>query len=245
MVSCDFTNADFERSVSYSTWKYATADKYSSYTGRFTYVTDSWAFGLDVVNGDVCMRLHNDYGIYETVDFPSPGLYRITIPAHPRPDDAGMAHKELRASVKLDDGTDMEIFRQPLVFNPSFLEYSYLFRMSETGPHEVRIVGIPIPSASVKDGVNQANRNTMIDNIRLTKVEETAVEAPQVAEDTALTVKAGAKLGLDYEGTVTVRSLKLGDTYVHGTVKASDYPDYLTGMGQIEIKPRGSLILVR
>lgn len=233
-----FPNADFERSVSFVTWAYPTTNTYSSSTGRFRYSTDSWAFGLDVVNGDFCMRLHNHAGIYETVDFPGAGLYRITVPAHPRPDGTSYAHKSLRASVVLNDGSELVIFDQPIPFNPAFQEVSYLFRMPETGSHQVRIVGVPYP-------VDNANYNTMIDNIRLTKVEEKGLRPPQVAEDTALAVKAGAKLGLDYEGTVTVRSLKLGDTSVHGTVKASDYPDYLTGMGQVEVKPIGLTLIVR
>ena len=111
--------------------------------------------------------------------------------------------------------------------------------------HAVRIVGVPIPSGDIQGDVDKADCNTMIDNVRITKVEEGGVEPPQIAEDTALLVSNGAKLGLDYCGKVTVRSLKLGDSHVHGVAKAENYPDYLTGMGEIEVKPIGTVIIVR
>lgn len=243
-----FPNGTFETSDCVGTVAVDTKGvNYYSYADRFEYSNNSYAFGLDIVDGTRCFRLHNHVGLQESVVFPAPGLYRLTVPAHTRSDGGRYAHQELRASVVLNDGSELEIFNQPIPITQSFQEISYLFRMPEAGVHAVRINGIPIPSGNVKSGVDQADRSTMIDGIRLVKVEEGdgALAIPDVAENARLTVRDGAKLALDYDGKVVVGSLSLGGTRVSGTVSAKTHPAYLTGMGEIEVKPLGGILIIR
>ena len=59
-------------------------------------------------------------------------------------------------------------------------------------------------------------------------------------------VSEGARLVLDFPGVKQVRSLRLGGRKVPaGIVSANDYPEYLGGIGCLEVVPGGLLLLVR
>ena len=50
---------------------------------------------------------------------------------------------------------------------------------------------------------------------------------------------------LDYPGTIKVRRLKLGDVSKVGIVSAATDPDYIGGIGSIEVVPSGITISIR
>lgn len=56
---------------------------------------------------------------------------------------------------------------------------------------------------------------------------------------------SGARLVLDYPGTIKVRRLKLGGVRKAGVVSAATDPDYIGGIGSIEVVPSGITVNFR
>lgn len=67
---------------------------------------------------------------------------------------------------------------------------------------------------------------------------------PDVSPELHITVNEGAKLNLDFTGTVKTAPVRLGGRGVTGVVNASTYPDYITGDGTIEAENRSGLMLI-
>ena len=60
-----------------------------------------------------------------------------------------------------------------------------------------------------------------------------------------MSVAEGARLEVGFEGTNTVRELKLGGVEIKGVVDVADYPEYLSGQGVFNVVPWGTVISVR
>ena len=218
----------------------------SSYPNHhFAYLTDTWAFGYGVHFGSYCARLHNNGGVYTSVAFPAPGLYRLTMHIRPRADETG-THNPVLASVVMNDGSTNAICRIDVPTTRSFVERSCLFRMTEAGVHRLNIQGLGVPSGVLKNGKDTANLSTLLDGVSLVKVDETAQTPPTLPERLRIDVAAGARLALNYPGTNKVASVRFDGTAVDGRiVDATTHPEYVTGIGALEVVPRNMVILLR
>ena len=212
----------------------------------FAYATDSWAFGYVGFWGDYCARLHNNSGVNTYVGFPAPGLYRLTLHVRARADETD-THNPVRAYVLLSDGTTNEICRIKVPTSQNFVEYSYLFRMPEAGRHRLNVEGMGMPSGVVtKDGLDTANLTTLLDGVSVVKVDEAAQSMPSLPNTLRINVAEGSRLVLDYPGTNRVASVRFGGAAVVGRiVDAKSHPDYVTGIGALEIVPRNMMISIR
>ena len=220
----------------------------SSYPSHlFMYDTDTWAFGYQAYGGDHCARLHNNSGVYTYVCFPAVGLYRMTLHVRPRADEAG-AHNPVFAFVTLADGSTNEICRIKVPTVRSFVEQSFLFRMPEVGLRKVSIEGLGVPSNMFdKNGKDTANYTTFVDGVSIVKVDEAAQVKPTLPDKLRLSVAEGARLVLDYPGTNKVASVRFGDLPPVATpvVDATTCPEYVSGIGALEIVPVGLWINFR
>ena len=212
----------------------------------FAYATDSWAFGYAEFFGDYCARLHNNGGVNTYVGFPAPGLYRLTMHIRARADETG-THNPVHAYVLLSDGSTNEICYIKVPTGQNFVEYSYLFRMPEVGRHRLYIEGMGVPSGFLnKDGQDTANLTTLLDGVSVVKVDESAQVKPSLPEHLRISLAEGSRLVLDYPGTNRVASVRFGGSAVVGSiVDAMTYPDYVTGIGALEVVPRNMMILFR
>ena len=207
---------------------------------NFTYATDSWAFGYSIIDGVFCARLHNNGGVATTVDFPAPGRYRLTMHARSRADQTA---NPMLVFVRLKDGKELEICRLQPPFTQNFIEYSYLFDMPETGPHELVITGLGVQGNKILDdkGRVKADISTMVDGVSLVREEAKSAgvtSGTQVFPTGAhVTIAAGASLALDVPGKYAVESLTLGGRRVEGLVSASTHPKYISGVGVLDVKP--------
>ena len=207
----------------------------------FAYATDTWAFGYTGFYGDYCARLHNNGGVNTYVGFPAPGFYRLTMHIRARADETD-AHNPVRAYVLLSDGSTNEICYIKVPTGQNFVEYSYLFRMPESGRHRLYIEGMGVPSGVIdKDGKDTANLTTLMDGVSVVKVDEAAQVKPTLPEKLRLSVAEGARLVLDYPGTNKVASVRFGGVAVDSSriVDASSYPDYVSGIGALQLVPKG------
>ena len=58
-------------------------------------------------------------------------------------------------------------------------------------------------------------------------------------------VAEGARLDLDYDGTVQVGGLSLAGRGQVGVVDATTCPGFLTGRGKLDVRPNGTIMIFR
>ena len=93
---------------------------------------------------------------------------------------------------------------------------------------------------------NGADKSSLFDDIRLERIDSSGEEAaPAMDAATELYVAEGAKMRLDYTGRLVVERLSLGGKRYSGVIRAADFPGYLDGPGEIEVRPRGLTIIVK
>ena len=83
-----------------------------------------------------------------------------------------------------------------------------------------------------------ADRRSFLDGLSLVRADGRE-DAPSVPKKMKLSVASGARLVLDYPGTVKVSRLSLGGVRKNGVVNAATDPDYIGGIGSLEIVPTG------
>ena len=197
-------------------------------------------FGYAALEGKRYFYIQSAGTMRQTVTISAPGLYRFKCHTKTRGD--GYCDNHVRLWCRKADSTSTNVIDTILVpYMPNFLERAYLIDFSEAGDYEIGLTGLGVLSA----GTN-ADKESHFDSLSLSKVAGSVDSVPTMPDDVKITVAKGARLVLDFPGCKTVRLLKLGDTNVPaGVVKASDYPDYLGGIGELEVKPVGGVILVR
>ena len=72
-----------------------------------------------------------------------------------------------------------------------------------------------------------------------------AAEPPSVPPQVKIDVAEGARLDLDYDGTVQVCGLSLAGRGQVGVVDATTCPGFLTGRGKLDVRPNGTIVLFR
>ena len=213
----------------------------------FSYSVDTWANGFAMLGGDYCGSLQNRSALYTSVDFPSPGLYRLTFHSRPR-SDGQTGPMPLVARVLLADGSTNVICRVEPVLTSAFVEHSYLFRMSAGGTHRLELFAPGVPSGILNENVkDKANNLMFVDDVHIVKVDEAELSSPSIPEKLRVKVLDGAKLALDYPGTNIVSALRLGAEVVSGdsVVDAVTHPEYISGIGALCVKSPGTVLIVR
>jgi hypothetical protein len=66
--------------------------------------------------------------------------------------------------------------------------------------------------------------------------------AGRFPETTVLDIAAGARLALDFDGEITVRTVRYAGQTVSGTISAATHPEFVTGTGSIASPAKGTLI---
>ena len=241
-------NPGFERNG--ATWGHyipAGGVEYSaSYpNAAFTYATDSWAFGYAIHEGMHCARLHNRSGVRTYVTLPDAGLYRLTLHIRARADEVSGLNP-VRAYIVSPSGATNAICRIKTPFGQNFTAYSHLFRADEAGRHWLHIEGEGVPSGILdKNGRDSANKTTLLDGVSVVKVDEAAQTVPSMPGKLRIDVAEGARLALDYPGTVKVGGVRLGGARAAGIVDAATHPDYVSGIGALEVVPGGTMLMFK
>ena len=75
------------------------------------------------------------------------------------------------------------------------------------------------------------------------KADETA--EPDLPEKLALDLSDGTRLRLDYAGTNRIDRLRLNGVSVSGFIDASHRSGLVSGIGCLEVRPKGTVILLK
>ena len=203
------------------------------------------AFGWTALSGSTVARFTGPKACYhQPVSFPAKGLYRLRVHARPRISGDQWSFNPLHFTLTPDgSATANEIGRiDPMPLYRQFQRFEYVFRVDEPGTYEFTIETVDHSDTDVY----AKDRQSFVDDVSIVRLKETPGTFALPA-DATLEVKAGAELRLDFTNTVSVARVRLGGHYVYGTVDASTHPDFVTGLGSIEVTgtPPGALIIVR
>ena len=204
-------------------------------------------FGLEAFEGKACMKIVNDDTVAQTVTFPTGGLYRLS---------ANFESRNAPGSLSFGNGLNPVAFFcarggvtnwlgvTDTVAMTNFHEYACLVRIPEAGG--VYDVGFQGRSVWGGEGTPVVDRTTLVDGAQLYRVETARpLDLPEALE---IDVAAGAQLTLDFDGTNTVRSLRLAGRSLVGYVSLADRPELLgalNGRGTLFIRPRGTVLVLR
>jgi hypothetical protein len=92
-------------------------------------------------------------------------------------------------------------------------------------------------------GNNADDSLAFIDQVIIEKADET--RAPDIPETLALELADGARLRLDFTGTNRIDRLRLDGTPVAGYIDASHPSGLVSGIGCLEVRPKGTVLLLR
>ena len=203
-------------------------------------------FGLSKFEGTGYCRLVNDDCLYQSVTFPTGGLYRLTVNLKARGTTSPSATFGLNPiDVYLaKDGVTNLVGRSDTAATTNFNESAFMFTVPPAGgTYDVGFRGTSVWGGGEAPSVD---RTTLLDAAWLCRVEtDRDIDLP---EHLNIEVADGARLHLDFAGTNVVNSLRIaGRSYV-GDVSQATHPELypaLSGPGTLSIMPKGTTILFR
>ena len=192
----------------------------------------TWAFGAAGVKGDMICTLENLSAIRQSVYLPLPGRYRLSYYAHSRLSTRGdkdCGENPTVAWVANEAGTVTNFSPVANNFNADWTLRTFDFDVADAGAYVIGIQGTRVPPGTEL-------REAHIDQVSLRQI--AAAGMTNRGTDVApadLTVKCsdGARLNLDFAGTVPVKAVKVGGRWRTGTVNATTCPGLVTGTGAL------------
>lgn len=231
-------------------WQVTVTPKPEKVNGSIQQPYDSFYetfFGLEVFEGKACMKIVNDDTVAQTVTFPTGGLYRLSANFESRNTPGSLSFGNGKNPVAFfcaRGGVTNWLGVTDTVAMTNFHEYACLVRIPEAGG--VYDVGFQGRSVWGGEGTPVVDRTTLVDGAQLYRVETARpLDLPEALE---IDVAAGAQLTLDFDGTNTVRSLRLAGRSLVGYVSLADRPELLgtlNGCGTLFIRPRGTALILR
>lgn len=221
--------------------RYTTTSAFGSWDSFYTSY-----FGLGKFEGTGHFRLMNDDCLYQTVTFPTGGLYRLTVnlksrgTTSPHP-DRGLNPIDVYLA---KGGVTNLVGRSDNAATTNFNEYAFTFSVpSAGGTYDVGFRGT---SAWTGDEAAWVDRTTLLDAAWLCRVEtDRDISLPKHLD---IKVADGARLRLDFAGMKVVNSLRIAGRPYVGIVSQVTHPELypvVSGPGALLIIPKGTLIMVR
>ena len=203
-------------------------------------------FGLSKFEGTGYCRLVNDDCLYQSVTFPTGGLYRLTVNLKSRGTTSPHATLGLNPVLAYlaRDGVTNVVGQSDNAATTNYNEYAFMFTLPPAGgTYDVGFRGTSVWGGGEAPSVD---RTTLLDAAWLCRVEtDRDIDLP---EHLNIEVADGARLHLDFAGTNVVNSLRIaGRSYV-GDVSQATHPELypaLSGLGTLSIMPKGTTILFR
>ena len=176
--------------------------------------------------------------IEQTLTFPTAGVYRLTFHTATRQGNHAVnGHNPLKASLAAVGSSETNELCTVRADSFDFVRHSALFRVPAAGQYVLRIEGLTTAANS--------DRIARLDSVSVKKATDLAADAvPDVPEDTVIEVADGAKLRLDFPGTLKLDGLKYNGCSYSGTLTAENCP-FVLGPGSLEVTPKGTVILFR
>ena len=186
------------------------------------------------------------------ISFAEAGAYRLSFSSRTRVwiyQTPSMNYSGNQVAFYLVDANNAtnEIYRSPSIYSTNFVFRSTLFNVPAAGTYTfgVRSLnGWPMEDGShLKVGASATDVTVFIDQVLIEKADETA--EPDIPEKLALEIADGARLRLDYVGTNRIDRLRLNGVSVSGFIDASHPSGLVSGLGCLEVRPKGTVLMFR
>ena len=211
-----------------------------SYVYPVTYSYNPSYLGYSKWEGNKYMIVVGTGSLEQDIAFPTSGVYRLTLHTADRRDNPDLGNNPLKTSFYPQGGTtnqavEIGTFR---AWTTNFAERVAYFRVPSAGNYTFRMEG----TITTKN----SDRMIRVDGVSIRHVDEGsfAAETPDVQAGTAIEVANGAKLRLDFPGTLKLDNLKYNGRSYSGILTADNCP-CLRGPGALDITPKGTVILFR
>ena len=205
----------------------------SNFNFHRSYSESYSVFGADAVDGAYFISLGNGGGVYQTIHF-DPGVYRLSLYAHSRCEMRMAARDTLLFARLSRNGVTNELLRARTDCT-NFVERVAEFRVAEAGDYDFELRD--------EDGVSGSN--TILDGVSIRPVGGALDMTSPFRSDAVVSVDAGARLNLDFEGVSYISELRLGGRRISGIVNAQTHPAYIGGTGSLSIPRKGMVFIFR
>ena len=262
---------EFEQLVLHETfdttagWTFKAIKDGTSYTSKSEVIVRDPARALPTINATYPYAYGLTYGVNKKalefcqcgtaekqVTFYKAGTYRLDFSSRSRvwiyaTPDMGYSGNQL--AFYLVDGNNVtnEFYRSPSIYSTNFVFRSALFNVPAAGTYTFgmkSLNGLPQADGShLRVGRNATDVLAMVDQVMIEKADETRV--PDIPETLALEISDGARLRLDFAGTNRIDTLRLNGKSVAGFIDASHPSGLVSGIGCLEVRPKGTVIMFR
>lgn len=194
--------------------------------------SESSSFGSDPSGGAKFLSLAGGTVVCQDVAFPSAGRYRLRFRHR---DWVNWGDPMTTYAYIAKDGVTNALCR----FGATGVRYT---------AHVEDAADFDIPAAGTYSVgfAGAGSGEAIIDDVEVRRIsdrfDDTAAVMPQTME---LDVAADAHVVLDFRGVQKIGDLKLGGRGVDGLVSSATHPEFFSGSGVLEIKPKATVILMR
>ena len=216
-------------------------------SSRFAYPTSTSApayinaYGTERYEGNYMYYLVQNDIIWQQIEFPSAGLYRLSYFGHTRKDNiTGKGLNPVKAFWVAEGSTVTNWIGTATPKSTNFVECVFTFKVPSATRATFGLQGGTEPTNG-----NQGDHTTVLDGVSLKRVFSENDGLPDLPEGLVMRVAADAKLSLDYDGTLELRALYLGGHAARGLITSATHPQYVSGVGEIYVKPRGAVFTIR
>lgn len=200
---------------------------------RYQYSVGAQWFGTSRYEGEYYLMLTGLGIATQDVYFPEGGAYRLSFHVCARADNVQYRNNPLKLWWSKTDGSDVhEIAVTRPIAATEFGGYSYLFKIPQEGTYRIGL-----------SGTVDKDKTDRVDGVSIRRAKES--EVPEISPETSLEVATGAKLNLDFAGTLQLKEVRLGGRRRSGTISAARFPDYVTGPGEAYVEPSGLSVIIR
>ena len=211
-----------------------------SYVFPVPYSYNPSHLGYSKWEGNKYMIVVGTGSLEQDIAFPTSGVYRLVLHTADRANGDNLGDNPMKASFYPQGGTtnqavEIGTFR---AWTTNFAERVAYFRVPTAGDYTFRIEGTVTTAG--------ADRMARLDGVSIKRVKEEtyAASTPDIQESTSIEIASGAKLRLDFPGTLKVDGLKYNGQSYSGILTAETCP-FILGAGTLEVKAKGTVILFR
>ncbi|MBR0506027.1 MAG: hypothetical protein IJJ84_11535, partial [Kiritimatiellae bacterium] len=212
-----------------------------------------YAYGLTHGINNTALELTQCCAATREVSFPEPGAYWLEFSTRSRVwiyyPSPSMSYSGNQVAFFLVDGNGVtnQLYRTPSIYTTNFVFRSTLFNVPAAGTYTFGIMslnGLPLGDGShLKVGATATDVTAFVDQVLIRKADETA--EPDLPEKLALDLSDGTRLRLDYVGTNRIDRLRLNGVSVSGFIDASHPSGLVSGLGCLEVRPKGTVLMFR
>lgn len=216
--------------------------------------TDTTPWGA-VTYDDVCrVGIRNKASVWRTVSFPSAGTYRLAVASIGRFYRWNNVHLTNPGILTRYNGNEFDAWvakggvtnvvgRFGVDDRERFVTHRFVFELPEGGDWDVGFSGLKESVQKVEGNSTYHSCGGVLDGLEIEQV--TPMQMPTLPKAVSIDVADGATLALDYVGTNEVSFVRYAGRSCIGEIDATTCPDFVTGVGSLFVRPKGTIILFR